>query len=192
MDTAGPETAARRLRERHARKLVIRYVETGAVLAVLESIGWILGLTAQATVAALCVGLPVMALVRHIAVRAIRCRTIRAFRTSSFAPSRPNTLGPQAGIGSAGNVRPSFRRPSNEGGANRRQAEGDDQPLSRRVGKKRDRGDHGHDRHHRRVGDDGPDEHGNGYATRYEESCSGFFTMQEVRGISLNPMRAST
>ena len=64
MGTAGPEAAARRLREQHARKLVIRYVEAGAVLAVLGSIGWMLGLTAQATAAAMCVGLPVMALVR--------------------------------------------------------------------------------------------------------------------------------
>lgn len=94
MGTAGPGAAARRLREGHARKLVIRCVEAGAVLAVLGSTGWSLGLTAQATVAALCVGLPVMALVRHIAVRAILHRTIRAYRTRWFAPSFHNTRGP--------------------------------------------------------------------------------------------------
>jgi hypothetical protein len=57
--------AARRLRARHARRLVARFVMTGYAFILWVVTGWGLGLSASATVATLCIGLPVMALIHR-------------------------------------------------------------------------------------------------------------------------------
>ncbi|NEU13148.1 hypothetical protein G3T14_13515 [Methylobacterium sp. BTF04] len=61
--------AARRLRARHARRLIARFAVTGCALTVGAGAGWVLGLSASATLATVCIGLPVMALIHHFATQ---------------------------------------------------------------------------------------------------------------------------
>lgn len=60
---------AQRLRARSARRLVARYVAAEGILVLGGAAGWALGLSVSATVATLCIVLPVMALIQHFATR---------------------------------------------------------------------------------------------------------------------------
>ncbi|MCJ2127274.1 hypothetical protein [Methylobacterium sp. E-045] len=61
--------AARRLRARRARRLVARFAITGCAFTLGAGTGWALDLPVSGTVAALCIGLPVVALIHHFATR---------------------------------------------------------------------------------------------------------------------------
>lgn len=57
--------AGQRLRARRARRLVTRFAVAGGVLVLGAGGGWAMGLPAPATMATLCIGLPVAALIHH-------------------------------------------------------------------------------------------------------------------------------
>ena len=60
--------AARSLRSRRARRLVMRFTLAGGALVLGSGAGWVFGYSVTGTVALLCIGLPVMALIHHFAL----------------------------------------------------------------------------------------------------------------------------
>jgi hypothetical protein len=62
--------AHRRLRALRTKRLVARFAVAGCGLAAGAIAGWVLGFSATDTVAALCIGMPAIALTIHLAARA--------------------------------------------------------------------------------------------------------------------------
>lgn len=91
MGTAGAAAAAERQRERRVRKLVSRYVEACALISLMGCVAWLLGRTPLATVAVLCIGLPILALFRHVSERVLGNRGTAISRRSASAFFRPLT-----------------------------------------------------------------------------------------------------